>query len=223
MKNHISFLSIILLFSFVSLSFSCSNGSYRYKSDIKTTTDYRVVDVEPFSGISLNIGADVYLSQGETHSVRIEAEEDVKNKIIAEVKDEVLIIKCDKSLHSSKDINIYITMKELKIIEINGSGDIKCQDSFSSDDIAIEINGSGDITLSGRAENQAIEINGSGDVKSFDMLSTNCAIDIQGSGDCKVNVENALAVSISGSGDVIYKGSPVVTKSIDGSGSVKKY
>ena len=223
MKNHISFLSLILLFSFVSLSFSCSQGNYRYKSEMKTTIDYKVVDVEPFSGISLNIGANVYLSQGETHNVRIEADEDVMNKIITEVKDEVLIIKCDKSLHSSKDINIYITMTELKLIEVNGSGDITCQDSFNSDNIAIEINGSGDVSLFGRAENQAIEINGSGDIKSFGMLSTNCAIDIQGSGDCKVNVENSLAVSISGSGDVIYKGSPVVTTSIDGSGSVKKY
>ena len=223
MKNYISFLSLILLFSFVSLSFSCSNGSYRFKSKIETTTDYRVINIEPFSGISLNIGADVFLSQGETHDIRIEAEEDVKNKIITEVKDNVLIIKCDKSLHCSKNINIYITMKELKLLEINGSGDIKCQDSFNSDDIAIEINGSGDVSLSGRAENLAIEINGSGDVKSFGMFSTNCAVDIQGSGNCEVNVENALAVSISGSGDVIYKGSPVVTTDIDGSGSVKKY
>ena len=222
MKNHISFLSLILLFGFVSLSFSCSQGNYKYKSEMKTT-DLKIIDVEPFSGISLNIHANVYLSQGETHNIRIEADEDVKNKIITEVEDNVLIIKCDKSLHSSSDIKIYITMKELKLIEVNGSGDITCQDSFNTDNIAIEINGSGDVSLSGRAENQAIEINGSGDVKSFDMLSTNCAISIQGSGDCKVNVENSLAVSISGSGDVIYKGSPVIVTNIDGSGSVKKF
>ncbi|MBL7129040.1 MAG: DUF2807 domain-containing protein [Ignavibacteria bacterium] len=222
MKFHISFFSLVLLFSLVSLLFSCSQGNYRYKSEMKTI-DSKIIDIEPFSGISLNIHADVYLSQGETHNVRIEAEEDVKNKIITEVEDNVLIIKCDKSLHSSKDINIYITMKELKLIEVNGSGDIVCQDSFNTDNIAIEINGSGDISLSGRAENQAIEINGSGDIKSFGMLSTNCAIDIRGSGDCEVNVENSLVVSISGSGDVIYKGSPVIETEIDGSGSVKKY
>ena len=223
MKYYLPFLSLILLFIFASLTFSCSNGNYIYKSKIEKSTDYRIVDMEPFSGISLNISANVYLSQGETHRVRIEADENIKNKIITEVKDNVLIIKCDKSLHNSKDIKIYVTMKELDLIKLNGSGDIICQDSFNSDNIAIEITGSGDITLSGRAENQAIEINGSGDLKSFDMITTNCAITIQGSGDCEVNVKNALAVEIYGSGDVTYKGNPVVTKEIDGSGSVKNY
>ena len=206
MKHQTLFLSFIL---FILISFSWNQS--------------RCTEIEPFSGISLNIGADVFLSQGETHDVRIEADEDVKSKIITEVKDNVLIIKCDKSLHSSKDIKIYVTMKELNLIELNGSGDIVCQDSFNTDNIAIELNGSGDITLSGRAENQAIEIKGSGDIKSVGMLSTNCAITIKGSGDCEVNVENALAVEIYGSGDVTYKGNPEVTKEIEGSGSVKKY
>ena len=206
MKHQTLFLSFIF-FILISFSWNQSQGT----------------EFEPFSGISLNIHANVYLSQGETHDIRIEADENVKNKIITEVKDNVLNIKCDKNLKCSKDISIYITMKELNIIELNGSGDIVCQDSFNSDNIAIEVNGSGDITLSGIAENQAIEINGSGDIKSFGMLSTNCAVSIQGSGNCEVNVENSLAVSISGSGDVIYKGNPVITKDIDGSGSVKKY
>ena len=135
MNKQISFFALIFMVSFIFFSFSFIQSE---------STQF-----EPFSGISLNIGADVYLSQGETHNVRIEADEDVKSKIITEVKDNVLIIKCDKSLHSSKDIKIYVTMKELNLIELNGSGDIVCQDSFNSDNLAVEVNGSGDITLSG--------------------------------------------------------------------------
>jgi hypothetical protein len=206
MKHQILFPSFILFFL---ITFSWNQS--------------QCTEFEPFTGISLNVHANVYLSQGETHDINIEADESVKNKIITKVEDDVLIIKCDKNLNCDKEIEIYVTMKELKLIELNGSGDIICKDSFNIDNIAIEINGSGDIELAGIAENQAIEINGSGDIKSFGMLTTNCAITIQGSGDCEVNVENALAVKIYGSGDVTYKGNPVVTKEIEGSGSVKKY
>ena len=205
----------------------------------KVVTESR--EVAPFTGIDLNIPADVYVSQGLPQEIKITAKEGVLKQIETMVTDGVLEIEYDTCVSNPDSIKIYITAQDIHKLRINGSGDISTLYGITADDLELEINGSGDINveanaakiineingsgdikLSGSSKTLQIEINGSGDVHALDAPTDNCTITVNGSGDCKVFVKTSLEIKVNGSGDVGYKGSPHISTSIIGSGSVNK-
>lgn len=190
----------------------------------------------------------VIVEQGQTCSVKLEAEPKLLAKVTTEVKNGTLKVDTKDHgwfggcHHSRKDVKVYITVKDLKAIDIDGSADVTGKGRFVSDtmelsvagsgDVQIELEakrletgiaGSGDIVLTGKAQAFEADIAGSGDIKAFDLVSEKCEISIAGSGNCQVNASQELEISIAGSGEVSYKGNPAkVSNSITGSGKVRK-
>jgi hypothetical protein len=147
------------------------------------------------------------------------------------------------SCHNDReDVKVYITVKDLKAIDIDGSADITGKGKFVSDTMDLSISGSGDINLeletkvletaisgagdvklAGLAKTFSAAISGSGDIKALELVSEKCQVSIAGSGDCQVNASQELEISIAGSGDVSYKGNPAkIDNTIAGSGKVRK-
>lgn len=205
----------------------------------KITTESRKTNT--FTGIDLNIPADVYVSQGLPQEIKITAKKGVLRQIETIITDGILEIEYDTCVSNPDSIKIYITIQAIHKLRINGSGDISTLYGITTDDLKLEINGSGDIRveanatniiseingsgnikLSGSSETLKIEINGSGDIYALDAPTENCIIKINGSGDCKVFVKTSLEVKVNGSGDIDYQGSPDISTSIIGSGTVKK-
>ena len=108
-----------------------------------------VRDVSPFSKISLRVSGKVYLEQGNSQSVRIEADSETLEQIITEVKDRSLIIRFPNTnmfkRWSPGKIEIYITVPDIDELNISGSGDIT---SLISDRVATRV-GSGVSTGAG--------------------------------------------------------------------------
>jgi hypothetical protein len=190
----------------------------------------------------------IFLSQGDSCSVRIEAEPKVLAKVNTEVKNNTLKVDtknggwfCHRG-HSREDIKVHITVKDLKSIEIDGSADLTGKGKIICDTLELSISGSGDINLeteaktletsiagsgdmvlSGKTQVYKADIAGSGDIKAFNLIADKCEVSIAGSGDCQVNAVQELEVSIAGSGEVSYKGNPAKVKnSVTGSGEVTK-
>lgn len=204
-------------------------------------------EVSGFDKIEVNGAYDLYITQGQEYSLRIEAEPEIQEKIKTEVKDGQLRIthkkhKIQIGIFKSKARKIYVTLPELKELCINGSSDVIGQNKFKAgnlslvvngsgdidleleaSDVSTSIRGSGDIKLKGSADNFDISIAGSGDVSAYDLASQKTTVNIKGAGDCKVNAGQELTVNISGSGDVSYQGNPkVVMKNVSGVGSIHK-
>jgi len=197
-----------------------------------------------FSSVKLAISANVYLTQSNTQSLRIEASDKLLELIETEVNNGHLIIKWSKNnVRHSEKIKIYISMQEVTGLVISGSGDIISDSKINTDKINLAISGSGNISLqnlnandikskiSGSADIEiagtqtanslSIAISGSGDVKASELPVKNVKIKISGSGNCKVNVSDRLDAAISGSGDVYYKGRPIINGKVAGSGKIK--
>ena len=204
-----------------------------------------VRNVKGFTGISLSVSADIYLSQANDYKVEIEADADYLEKIETVVDGNILKIK-NKDHFSfdfhSKKVKIYISMPQVSSISISGSGDILAQTVIKTEDLKVKISGSGnvkidnlsvknlemgisgsgDINLAGAdvAESASYSISGSGDIDNQNLQCKKVDIHVSGSGDVRVWVVDELNAKVSGSGDVYYKGRPVVNANTSGSGGI---
>lgn len=205
-------------------------------------------EVSAFTEISLRIGANVHLKQGESQSIEVKCSESTLAKLITEVSDRKLVIRYPNDSWFSKwnpgPVDIYVTMPQIDALVISGSGSIFSEGKIESRILDASISGSGDIklvdlkaekvsaTISGsgnihlfgkqNASELKVAISGSGNVKAIEFPADKVDVKISGSGNCWVNSTKNLVVKLAGSGNVVYRGNPSVDSSIAGSGKVKE-
>ncbi|MGZ3927169.1 MAG: head GIN domain-containing protein [Mucilaginibacter sp.] len=203
-----------------------------------------------FNAVSLGGSFDVYITQGSTESVKVEAPDNVIDHIITEVSGGVLKIynKHDDGFHwgdlfgSHKKMAIYVTAKDLNSISVSGSGDIFFKEGIHTNSLKLRVSGSGDMTgrvdvktletsisgsgdikISGRADNSTVSVGGSGDFSGRGLVTINTAVRVTGSGDASVNASSKVDASVSGSGDIKYTGGAKnVSSSKSGSGDIER-
>ncbi|MEI7524116.1 MAG: head GIN domain-containing protein [Mariniphaga sp.] len=233
MKSRVFTLLVILIFA----------GS---QSLVAQSTQTRTVSA--FTEISLKIGANVFLKQGNTQSVEVKGDEATLNRLMTTVNDRKLVIKYPSDTWFSSwnpgKVDVYITIPQIDELVISGSGSIVAEGKINSRILNLLLSGSGDMklpdleaekviaTLSGSGNIQisgngtAAEfkgtISGSGNIKAIDFPANDVNVKIGGSGNCWVNSIKNLVAKIGGSGNVIYRGNPLVDTAILGSGNVKK-
>jgi hypothetical protein len=210
--------------------------------------DEQTRKVDPFTEISLRIGANVHLEQGAKQNLEIVAKPSTLEEIITEVKDGKLIIRFPNknylwSTFQPGDITIYITTPEINGLGVSGSGDIIAENEIktkildmavsgsgniklselSAEQVKSAISGSGDIVVAGKtpAQDLSVVISGSGNFKGLDYSADDVSVKIVGSGNTSIEANKNLYIRIAGSGSVNYKGKPMIDQSITGSGSVK--
>ncbi len=212
---------------------------------------YEVQDrhLSGFSAVAVSGSFDVYITQGSTESVKVEANGNEIDKIITEVKDGVLKIYNKSSSGFTWNWNsdskrvVRIVAKDLKSIGMSGSGDIYFKEGFRTQALKVSTSGSGDIEgkvdvknlesvstgsgdikLTGRADVSNIRISGSGDFSGKNLVTISTTIRISGSGDATVNATEKIDASTSGSGDVRYTGGARnVNSNTSGSGDLIKF
>lgn len=200
-----------------------------------------------FSAVSVSGSWDVYITQGATESVKVEAPSNVIGKIITEVEGGTLKIYSKNDNWGwnmgNKKIAVYITAKTLNSIGMSGSGDIFFKGGIKGDKLALRlsgsgdilgrvsvnelessISGSGDIKVSGTAKTSAVKVVGSGDFTGADLVTQSTMVKVAGSGDARVNASQKVDASVVGSGDVYYTGGATnVSASSAGSGDIHKF
>jgi len=207
-------------------------------------------EVGDFDELVLEGSGNVYITQGDELSLKVEVPEDVLPDITTDVEDSTLTLKRKYSdnrgffnidLSWRNEVNYYVTVKDITKLTISGSGLIRSENQLNAanleliingsgdmdldvlaSELVVKINGSGNIDLSGEIEKQEISIKGSGNYNAKNLKSKDCEVMISSSGDAHVNVSDNLDIQIDGSGDVTYGGNPEVKQEINGSGSVKK-
>jgi len=215
---------------------------------IQVQAEEQTRKVDPFSEISLRIGAKVHLEQGAKQNLEIVAKSSTLDEIITEVKDGKLIIRFPNKDYFWKtfqpgEITIYITTPEINGLGISGSGDIIAENEIktkildlgvsgsgnirlselSAERVKSSISGSGDIVLAGKeaAQDLSVAISGSGNFKGMNFSADDVSIKVAGSGNVDIEANKNLFVRLAGSGNVTYKGRPMIDQSIAGSGKVR--
>lgn len=180
------------------------------------------LNVDNFHSVGLGINATVYLTQGSSHSVEIEAQQNIIDNLDLEVENGSWSIEGKKRIKDYKAVVIHITMPTVKALSIGGSGKIIGKSEFKNlEELKVSIGGSGEVSLAGSATTTSISIAGSGKVDVRQLGSASSKVSIAGSGDAYVDAKDKLTVSIAGSGSVFYNGKPSVKTSVAGSGKVE--
>jgi hypothetical protein len=221
--NNLKYLLIILLMGF----FRTGNGQV-------IINDANAVqrEVDPFAGIKVSGGIDVYLSQGDDYALAVSANESkYRENIQTKIINGILFIYYDRgaiSFNEKRNLRVYLSFKTLESIEASGacniiinktmkSSDLKLKFSGASEmrgtlkssNVSLKMSGASTIKIDGKIENLRVEASGASDMKNFDLVADNCIIKLSGASDMRLTVNNSLSVNASGASELIYKGNPI--------------
>jgi hypothetical protein len=238
-------LAAVLLAGNAATTFA-SNTNHKAVIRTEQTTEDR--HLSGFNAVSVSGSWDIYITQGSTESVKVEAPSNVIGKIITEVDGGTLKIYSKNenwgwNNWGNKKIVVYITAKILNSIGMSGSGDIYFKNGIKGDKLVLRVSGSGDISgkvsvnelessisgsgdikVSGTAGTSTVKVVGSGDFTGGDLVTQNTSVKVAGSGDARVNAKQKVEAAVAGSGDIYYTGGATnVSSSTSGSGDVHKF
>ena len=185
-------------------------------------------NVDSFTGIKVSSGIDVYLKQGDKISVSVEADENLHEYILTEVRNGVLNVYSEYNIRSADKKRVYVTMKDIKSIRTTSAGDVYGETQINSDrlelsassagdiklsevkanEISIDISSSGDISLSGETDILNADLSSAGDLNAYELRTKEADISVSSAGDADVNVSDKLIARASSAGDINYKGDP---------------
>ena len=215
-------------FVFSALIFSCCAQAQIWESvrgnHHVTTADRQT---EPFSGIKVSTGIDVYLTQGDKNAVQVEADENLHEYIRTEVKGGVLNVYSDKNIRDAERKRVYVTMKEITSLRTTSAGDIFGQTPINADNleistssagnikidvtaknISVDISSAGDVTLKGKSDRLDADLSSAGDLKAENLETREADVKVSSAGDADVNVSEKLTARASSAGDINYYGNP---------------
>ncbi|TVZ28562.1 putative autotransporter adhesin-like protein [Gillisia sp. Hel_I_86] len=199
------------------------NGNGSMVTDTRSTSNY--------DGIALVGSLDVQIVSGKEGELKVEAESNLQEYILTEVKDGKLKISVEKnvSLNPSRNMAILVTVpvETINSLSVTGSGDVSNSGVLKADELKIgvtgsgdinltveakelwgAITGSGDIKLTGKAQDFSCKVTGSGDFMAYNLNAKNVEAAVSGSGDIQVTASQSLKARVSGSGDISYRGNP---------------
>ena len=177
-------------------------------------------NVSECSSINIRYSGDVILTQDNTQSVLVEADNNLIDDVITQADNGVLSVGLQSGNYKDATIKIYISLKTIKEISINGAGNVTIQNKIDGDDLSCIINGAGDIYLNGAYNNLDCLINGAGNINAFDLVAISCTASISGTGNCSVDATESLNASIQGIGNITFDGNPTVKSTVSGIGKV---
>jgi len=197
---------------------------------------------EPIHGVKVSSGIDVYLSQGSTQSVTVEADENLHDVIVTKVENGILNVYTDKNIYSASKKRVHVTIPEIDNLSTSSAGDIvgvtpiKTEDiqltASSAGDISVEIDAnevginissSGNINISGKCDKLFARLNSAGDLNGYELVSKEADIEVTSAGNASIYVEDRLDARASSAGDITYRGDPdYVNAHSSSAGNIRK-
>lgn len=238
-------LAKIIVATLLSLTlFSCNfdinmNSGVRGNGNVQI--DERHIN-KPFNAINAAEGLDVYLTQSESESITVEADENLHKLIITEVVDGVLKIHTRENIGKASSKKILVNFKDIAAITSTSGSDVYSTNtittnylklkSTSGSDMKLDVNTSvleckstsgSDLRLSGKTEKLIAEATSGSDIKAADLNAESSQVKATSGADITINTSKELTAKASSGGDIKYYGNPEKVNKSDGvSGSIRK-
>ncbi len=216
----------------------------------------KTFELPDFKSIYVNSNYTVMLKQTNRQEVVVEAPADILEASEIKVENGILLINMERKpdtpnksiwakiddIKMNPNMKVYVSMKNVGELMVNGSGKIISENSIAADYISLgltgsgtmdvdlkgntvkaEVSGSGTLTLRGYATSLDLFVSGSGDVKAYDCPVEICKAKLSGSGNADLNVSTSLEAMVLGTGAIKHKGNTkTLTKKVYGSGAVER-
>jgi hypothetical protein len=223
---------------------------------VSAQTTKKVLDLPEFKGIYVNSNYTVYLKQTNKQEVTVEALTEIFAVTEIKVENGILMVNVDrkpdnpnKSIWQKIDdiklnptMKLYVSVKNLNDLQVNGNGKIISENSIAADYINLgvsgggsmdvdlkgntikaELSGSGLMTVKGYATSIDAVVSGSGTLNGYNCSLETAKAKVSGPGLCQLNVSNNIDALVLGNGQVKHKGNTKsAQKKIYGSGTVER-
>ena len=227
--------SQIFAVSLLFLTSSCFiiNG---VKGDRNVVTQDRNISSD-FDAIHASHGIDVRLTMGSNVSLRLEADENLHDIIITEVKDGVLRIYSEKNIYSSKKRTVYLTASEVNEIKatsgssVNSENTIKAEDfkvsttsganvrlDLDAESISCKATSGANINLSGKTQKLVASATSGANIKAKNLKAKFCEAKATSGAVMSVRASQELDARATSGGNIRCSGNPEIVKKNSSSG-----
>jgi hypothetical protein len=224
--------------------FSCNfdaNFGLGVKGNGNVITTERTINGS-FTEIEISRGLDVHLTQSDSESITVQADENLHDIIITEVKNNVLKIYADDNISYAASKKVSLNFKNVSQITATSGSDVYSTNTIVADklkltttsgsDMELEINtetldckstSGSDLKLKGKTNALFVKATSGSDVKAGDLQANICNASATSGADITVNTNDKLHATASSGGDIKYYGNPKKVDKNDGaSGSIRK-
>ena len=201
-------------------------------------TEDRTINAN-FDAIKVQQGINIYLTQGSDVEMTVEADENIMDLLITEVRNGELKIYFEKNVNRATR-NVYLTANEISKIKTSSGASVKSEntirsskldlDSSSGSSIKLKVNADeinsstssgAQIDLYGTAEYLSAKASSGSQIDAEDLKSINALAKVSSGANIDLHVENSLTAKASSGGDIDYIGNPrEVNKDSSSGGSI---
>ncbi len=194
-----------------------------------------------FEAIVVSEDLTVYVSQGDSLSIRVEADDNIMALIITDINSGELHV------HTARNIGratkkIYVSLPKISGLKSSKGAILQTQNTIKGDSLVLETStGSilhadlwykkvqlnskegSDLNLAGQAENTNITVSSGSRINAEEFKADNCRAKASYGGRIKLKVSKSLVADANTGGTIIYIGNPEVDKTKSLTGNVQKY
>jgi hypothetical protein len=238
MKTILSKLTIVIVTTV--LFSSCAVDMLNRVSGNKNvvTQDRKIND--DFTSIKVSTGLDLYISQSNNVSLRVEADENLHDIIITEISNGVLKVYSEKNIWKAKARSVYVSVKDLEEISATSGSDVYTENTLrvgnlrvmttsgadarmtvNAENITTSSTSGSDIKLMGTAVNHTAKATSGSSIKSYGLKSQNVIAKVTSGANIDVYATESIDAVATSGGDIDYKGNPrQVNKKSTSGGSI---
>jgi hypothetical protein len=201
-------------------------------------------DREPgsFDKLKVSSGIDVFITQGDTESLKVIADENLLKYISTDIYNNTLIIETNAWIRNAKSKEVHLVYKELREINISSAGDVEGTNRMKTDELDLDLSSAGDLTLdveatrinldissagdarlSGTVDELDADLSSAGDLNAYDLMARKARVSVSSAGSAKISATEEVNLSASSAGDIYYKGDPkTISTNKSSAGSIIK-
>jgi hypothetical protein len=218
----------ILTLLFVATLFSsCAVDMFNKVSGNRNVVTENRDTKEDFTKIRVSNGLELHLFQGSKNKISVEADENLQEIIITEVKDGVLKIYAEKNIWKSKARKVYVTFKSLESLTATSGSDVYTKETIKVDNIKISTTSGADINISidansietsatsgsdlevsGTANNHITKATSGASIEAYQLRSKNVTAKVTSGADINVYASESLNAKATSGGDIDFRGNP---------------
>jgi hypothetical protein len=211
MNKLIIFFGIFILFISAACGMTTNFGIQNMTGSGDIITESR--QVSDFERVEVCCGMELYLTQGDTESLEIEADENLMDEIVTTVIDGRLDVKYKRTnnvnYHPTQPVHVYVTAVEVQGISLSGGGYFET-DSISSEVFDLDLSGGSDARIAELVSGDIdVNISGGGEIKADVMEGDQVSMGLSGGSDADIITLTAekLSLDASGGGTIKISGS----------------
>lgn len=192
-----------------------------------------------FEIIIVQQGINIYLTQGNSTDINVEADENIIDLLITEVKNNELKVYFDKNVYRAKARNVYLTTNTISKIKASSGASVKSEntlqvnyldlDSSSGSSIKIDVNAEevtsssssgADINIYGKTHTLSAHASSGSSINAHKLEAVDTYAKASSGANINVNVTGKLTANASSGGTINFKGNPkAVSKDTSSGGS----